>query len=302
MNHVGPDAPSTSLRAGPRLGGAQGLPVELPELRSGGRVEVPGRYATMACCYNSAVFRKILVVITGLAGAIVCPAQEASPPPKPQVKVHMLNVCAPSPEEQQEIASALSRVPAKPSFSPDFEVDRGRSVLDPSANPLITGNSTPMSSDTASADFVRIRHDFTGQSIFSTVQYSFSRDSKQMVETLVFRVREAKDLLQISIEDSASTVTTAAAMLGAGTPASRIRLERFGKSSVVLARCSGEGEGPAPDQSTYEPLFASASAVLSDYRRILGAKATVPAELARVGGLGVATKPPAKKLSTPDHK
>ena len=247
------------------------------------------------------MFRKILVIATGLAGALVCSAQEASPPVKPQVKVHMLNVCAPSPEEQQEIASALSHVPAKPSFSPDFEVDRGRSLLDPGANPLIAANNAPMPSGTASADFVRIRHDFTGQSVYSTVQYSFSRDSKQMVETLVFRVREAKDLLQVSIEDSASTVTTATAMLGAGTPASRIRLERFGKSSVVLARCSGEGEGPPPDQSAYEPLFASASAVLSDYRRILGAKAAVPAELTRIGGLGVATKPPAKQLGTREH-
>lgn len=223
-------------------------------------------------------------------------------PPKPQVQVHMLNVCAPSPEEQQEIASALSRIPAKPSFSSDFEVDRGRSVLDPRTNPLIAANNAQMAADSASADFVRIRHDFTGQSVYSSVQYSFSRDSKQMVETLVFRVREAKDLLQISIEDSASTVTTAAAMLGAGTPASRIRLERFGKSSVVLARCSGEGEGPPPDQSAYEPLFASASAVLSDYRKILGAKTTVPAELAKISGLGQATKPPPKKVSTPEHK
>jgi hypothetical protein len=241
------------------------------------------------------VFRKILVVSTGLAGALFCSAQEASAPPKPQVKVNMLNVCAPSPEERQEIAAALARIPAKPSFSPDFEVDRGRSVLDPGANPLLAGGSTPMTSDTASADFVRIRHDFTGQSVFSTVQYSFSRDSKQMVETLVFRVREPKDLLQISIEDSASSVTTAAVMLGAATPASRIRLERFGKPSVVLARCTGESEGPPPDQSAYEPLFASASSLLSGYRRILGARAMVPAELGRIGNTAAAGKPPAKK-------
>ena len=246
------------------------------------------------------MFQKILRVTTILAAAFLCPAQEASPP-KPQVKVNMLNVCAPSPEEKQEIASALARVPAKPSFSPDFEVDRGRSVLDPSTNPLIAGSSTTsISSDTDSADFVRIRHDFTGQSFFVTVQYSFSRDSKQMVETLVFRVRDPKDVLQISIEDSASSVTTAAVMLGAGTPANRIRLERFGKPSVVLARCTGEGDSPAPDQSAYEPLFASASLLLSDYRRILGAKAMVPAELARVGNSGVPAKPAAEKAA-PSH-
>ena len=247
------------------------------------------------------MFQKILIATTILAAAFLCLAQEASAPPKPQVKVNMLNVCAPSPEEKQEMASALARVPAKPSFSRDFEVDRGRSVLDPGANPLIAGSSTaPISSDSDSADFVRIRHDFTGQSFFLTVQYSFSRDSKQMVETLVFRVRDPKDVLQISIEDSASSVTTAAVMLGAGTPASRIRLERFGKPSVVLARCTGEGDSPAPDQSAYEPLFASASSLLSDYRRILGAKAMVPAELARVGNAGAPAKPVAKKPGPSD--
>lgn len=246
------------------------------------------------------MFRKILLV-TALSGSgFFCLAQEATPP-KPQVKVHMLNVCAPSPDEQQEIATALSRIPAKPSFSPDFEVDRGRSVLDASTNPLIGTNSAPMTSDTASADFVRIRHDFNGQSFFSTVQYSFSRDNKQMVETLVFRVREPKDLMQVSIEDSASSVTSAAVMLGAGTPASRIRLERFGKSSVVLARCTGEGNAPAPDQSAYAPLFSSASATLSDYRRILGVKALVPAELTRISGTGAAVKSPAKKPGTTGH-
>ena len=58
-------------------------------------------------------------------------------------------------------------------------------------------------------------------------------------------------------------------MLATNTPVSHIRLERFGKSSIALARCMATEAGPAPDQSAYEPLFASASAVVSDYRRIL---------------------------------
>jgi len=105
-----------------------------------------------------------------------------------------------------------------------------------------------------------------------------------MVETLVFRVREPKNLLQVAIEDSASVVTSPATMLTSSTPASRIKLERFGKSSVVLARCTGSEAGPAPDQSAYEPLFQSASAILSNYRGLLGARTTVPAELERIGG------------------
>jgi len=194
----------------------------------------------------------------------------------------MLNVCSPSADEQQEISAALSRIPSHPAFSPDFEIDRGRSLLDQSTA-LLTGTGTPQPPDeVASADFVRIRHDFSGDVTYSNVQYSFSRDSRQMVETLVFRVREPKDLLQVSIEDSASSVTTPAAMLGAATPASRVKLERFGKSSVVLARCSGQAGGPAPDQTAFEPLFAAASAVLSHYRGLLEAKQLIPVELARI--------------------
>ena len=141
-----------------------------------------------------------------------------------------------------------------------------------------------MSSDPGTANWVRIRREFSVQALFSTVQYSFSIDPKNMVETLVFRVRDPKDLLQVSIEDSASAVTTPATMLTSGTPASRIKLERFGKSSVVLARCFASEAGPAPDQSAYEPLFQSASAILSNYRGLLGARTTVPEELERVSG------------------
>jgi hypothetical protein len=127
------------------------------------------------------------------------------------------------------------------------------------------------------------------QALFSTVQYSFSNDGKNMIETLVLHVRDPKDLVQLSIEDSASSVTSPAAMLAASSPASRIKLERFGKSSVVLARCTAAEDGPAPDQSAYEPLFASASLVLTNYRTLLNARHTVPDELARVA---IATSKP----------
>jgi len=80
---------------------------------------------------------------------------------------------------------------------------------------------------------------------FSTVQYSFSNDGQNMVETLVLRVRDAKDLMQVSLEDSASSVTSPADMLAVDNPVNRIRLERFGTSSVALARCTAS-EGGAP--------------------------------------------------------
>ena len=209
-------------------------------------------------------------------------AQDAPAQKTPPVKVNVLNVCTPSQEDQQLIAAALASIPKRPSFSADFEVDRGRSVLDPSSNPLMATGAMASAGDTAIADFVRMRHDLGGNSPFATVQYSFSRDPKQMVETLAFRVRDPKDLLQLSLEDNASAVTTAAAMLSSSTPVSRIKLERFGKSSIVLARCSSMETGQPVDQSKYEPLFASATAALEGYRDLLGVRALVPEELARI--------------------
>jgi hypothetical protein len=228
------------------------------------------------------VFRKILAFCAAVA-APLCVAQEHSAPQRPQVKVNILNVCSPSSQEQQEIASALAHVSKRPEFSQDFEVDRGRSVLDVSANPLMAaGPAAPANHDSATADFVRIRHDLSGTGTYGTVQYSFSRDNKQMVETLVFRVRDPKELLQLSIDDDASAVTSPGVMLSSTTPASRIKLERFGKSSVVLARCQGLEGSPPVNQSAYEPLFESASAVLLNYRNLLEVKTLVPQELIRI--------------------
>ena len=230
------------------------------------------------------------LIIIGLV-----PSAGAQQPAQPKVKVNMLNVCSPSPEEQQEIASALARIPKQPLFSPDFEVDRGRSTLEERPDFLKVGESAQFSSDSGTAEWVRIRREFSVQALFSTVQYSFSHDSKNMVETLIFHVRDPKDLMQVAIEDNASSVTTPATMLSTSTPAGRIKLERFGKSSVVLARCPGTEGSPPPDQSAYEPLFQSATAIVTNYRNLLAARQTVPAELARVSTVGATkSKPPAK--------
>jgi hypothetical protein len=230
----------------------------------------------------------LILAAATLAGAQQQPSASAN---QPQVKVNMLNVCTPSADEKQEIAAALAKVPKQPLFGPDFEVARGRSSLDQSANLLQPAAVTQGSGQSDSARWVRMRREFSVQALFSTVQYSFSTDPKNMVETLVFRVRDPKDLLELTIEDSASAVTTPATMLTTDTPASRIKLERFGKSSVVLARCYASEAGPAPDQSAYEPLFRSATGIVANYRAILGAKHTVPDELARVSAVGAKPKP-----------
>jgi hypothetical protein len=131
------------------------------------------------------------------------------------------------------------------------------------------------------------------------VQYSFSNDGLTMVETLVLHVRDPKDLIQVSLEDSASAVTSSEAMLGSSTPVSRVRLERFGKSSVALARCQATEGGPAPDQSAYEPLFRGASEVVANYRGLLGAKTIVPEELSKIPAAAKPKVTPTSKMKKP---
>jgi len=213
----------------------------------------------------------------------------------------MLNVCTPSAEEQKEIASALARIPKQPLFTSDFEISHGLSTLTDAPNFLQPGQSTEVAGEPSVARYVRIRREFSVQALFASVQYSFSNDGHNMVETLVLHVRDPKDLIQVSMEDSASAIGSSATMVAANTPVSRIRLERFGKSSVALARCNGAENGPPPDQSAYEPLFRSGSEILANYRRLLGAGRIVPAELAQIPSPG--SKPAAKnKIARPTEE
>jgi len=214
----------------------------------------------------------------------------------------MLNVCTPSAQEQKEIAAALARVPRQPLFATDFEVSRGRSTLTDMPAFLEAGQPGHVAGEPSVASYVRIRREFSVQAMFSSVQYSFSNDGVTMVETMVLHVRDPKDLIEVSLEDSASAVTSSEAMLISNTPVSRVRLERFGKASVALARCQATAAGPAPDQSAYEPLFRSASELMIDYRGLLGVKTVVPQELAEIKGVskaGSTRKRAAKPKTSP---
>jgi hypothetical protein len=233
------------------------------------------------------VFPHRILILTAALAALASAQQ-------PPVKVNVINVCSPSAEEQKELSAALTKVPGKPAFSKDFEVARGHSTLDQSTP--IPGMPPLPAGAVSAADWVRVRREFPDATLFSNVQYSFSVDSANMVETLVLRVRDPKELMQVSIEDSASAVTSAAAMLSTSTPVSRVKLERFGKSSVVLARCSG-GEGtPATDQKLYEPIFQAASSIMERYRDALGARKMVPDELARLA-VGASAKATTKAVA-----
>jgi len=178
-----------------------------------------------------------------------------------QVHINYLNVCTPSEADKQEIVSALERIPTAPRFGPEFEIARGRS----------TAPDAPI------ASWVRLRREFPPDAPLTNAQYSVSLDAKDIIETMVFRWREPKEVMQVSIEDSVSSVAAPATVVSTDTPASRIRVERFGKASLGLSRCA------QADQTAYESVFTAASHVMSRYRTALGVRVSVPPELARLG-------------------
>jgi len=183
--------------------------------------------------------------------SVFATAQQPLPHPQ-QVKVHVLNPCTPSPQEQKEIAVPLPKVPKRPIFTPDFEVARGRSTLDHDA--IRSGGNTRMSREPATAS-------------------------------------DPTHLAQLSVADNAAAVTGAAAMLGSAIAVTRIRLERLGKRSVVLARCMASESNPPPDKSAYEPLSRDGSSLMDRHRTLLQARQTVPEELANVGSALVKSNP-----------
>lgn len=187
----------------------------------------------------------------------------------PPVKVNILNVCTPNGEDERDLKAALARAPKAPSFASDYEISRGVSTLEQGK----------------SARYVRLRRDFKSDSPLATIQYSLSTDPESTVETLVFRGRDVKDLLALSIEDNLSTsASKAAAVVASDTPASRVRVERLGKSTVALARCE------KVDQSQYEPIFTQASSVLAEYRRVLKLKTMLANDIAWLGSQRIAPR------------
>jgi hypothetical protein len=204
-------------------------------------------------CYNLGVrIRPCLLPLAVLSLIVPTLAQDA---PKqddkqgPPVKVNYLNVCNPTDAEKDEINAALDRIPKKAAFAQDFEVTRGRSTMQ----------------DAEPARYIRLRRDLATDAFFSNVLYSLSTDASNTVETLVIKVKDPKDLFSIALEDHISaSVANPASVLDVNTPVSRIKLERFGKSNLVLSRC------PGADQTSYDSLFEKASTLLAGYRKSLG--------------------------------
>lgn len=204
-----------------------------------------------------------LIAVFSSAGSLL-----AQQPAEPQIKVNYLNVCVPPEGEKAEILGALNRLPSEPRFSADFEIARGRTtVTEDQTNPAAKASMPEISR------WIRIRKEFVEGSPYLNAQYTFSLTGGNAEESLVLRVRDPKDVMQVSISDEAESLTNPAQIVSVRTPADRIRLERFGKSSLVLARCKGA------DQTAYEPLFQKASDVLNLYRGQLGARPIVAQDL-----------------------
>lgn len=216
--------------------------------------------------YNAPVLRLTAALLLLCASWAMAQKQPQTPP----VRVNILNVCTPSEAEQKELAAALARLSRNPRFGPDYEVARGHSTAD----------------DGRAADWVRIRREYLADSPLRAVQFSFSVNPKDNRETLVFYSRETKDVLQVALEDEVAAGTAPDVVLASNTPVNHIRVERYGKPSLVLARC------PNADQSAYEPLFRSASEIMAAYRSRLQARQIIPSELGRlVAGPGGGKRP-----------
>jgi len=206
-------------------------------------------------------------------------AQQTEPSKTPQVRVNYLNVCTPSADEQKELRLVLDRIPRDPHFGVDMEVSRGISTLS-NSDLLATGGVVKVPGPHPVSQWVRIRHEFPDGSPVENSQYSFSVAQGQVSETLVFHFRDEKNVMQVSLSESVDAASNPAQVAALDTPAARIRIERFGKPSIVLARC------PSVNQAIYEPLFRMASDRFSTYRHALGVKNTIPAELSRLPRIG----------------
>ncbi|MGA3210724.1 MAG: hypothetical protein ABSD20_05405 [Terriglobales bacterium] len=177
-----------------------------------------------------------------------------------QLRLNVVNACTPDETEKNEISAALAHIPEHPRFTSDYEIARGHT-----------------NDNKGASDWVRLRREFSGNSAFTSVQFLLSVSGPSIEETLVLHLKGSKpgEPLQISLEHETSE-GTAAAVLAAGAPPNRIRLERYGKPSLILARC------PQADQQAYEPLFAAAASRFMQYRAAMNARSTVTAELAKM--------------------
>jgi hypothetical protein len=225
-------------------------------------------------------------VVGALLGCVLCgvlatsaSAQEApsnsgasnSAELQPKIQVNFLNTCRPAAGDLEVMGKALAQFKERPRFGVDFEISRGVTTLTEAEARAV---GAPEGSAAAPSAWVRIRREFPEKAPLTDAQYSLSVEGDGASEALALHVRDSREVLQILISDTVSG--SAAQVVKAVTPPDRIRIERFGKGSIVLARCA------KIDQSAYEPLFAAAGGILEQYRAAMAVRTVVPAELAHL--------------------
>lgn len=215
--------------------------------------------------YNRPVLKPAIAAAILFAGRVAAQQAPKPQPAEPQVKLNYLNVCTPSADEQAQMKAALAKLQVKPAFSRDFEISRGQATLQ----------------DAPDARFVRFRRDMAAESPLLTAQYSMSSDSQSIVETIVLRLRDPREFHEVSLEDRVSAGAMApSALLTVDTPVSRIRIERLGKSSLVLARCQDS------DQSGYEAIFRQGAEIMAQYRKAMELGSVIRSDVAWLSNAG----------------
>jgi hypothetical protein len=229
------------------------------------RAELKSRYhrALLLCALLA------LVVFGAQATAFA----QAGANAQPRVQLNFVNTCRPAPPEIEQLKRALARVNEPPHFSSDFEIARGQTLLS-GEEALAAG--LPADAPPTPSSWIRIRHDFPEKAALLDAQYSLSVQAGEASETLALHLRDSREALEVWISTSAAG--GAAEMLKAETPPERIRVERYGKPSIVLARCA------AADQSAYEPIFLTAGEILHRYRAAMAVATVAPSEFARLPG------------------
>lgn len=220
--------------------------------------------------------RLLLIVLCCGLPAELAAAQEVPPPataPQTRIQVNFLNTCRPAQGDLEEMGRALERVKELPSFTADFEISRGVTTLT-EAEARAAG--APPGSGGAPSQYVRIRKELPENAPLTDAQYSLSLEGSSASEILALHLRDSREVLQILISNSVTG--TPAQVVKLDTPPDRIRIERFGKASIVLARCG------AVDQAAYEPLFQAAGNILGKYRAAMAVSSLVPSELAQLPG------------------
>ena len=222
---------------------------------------------------KSVLLQSLCITILLAAGLLAQDAPSTPAMPQTKIQVNFLNPCHPAEADLEAMARALAQIKDKPSFTPDFEIFRGLTTLS-EAEAQAAG--APAGSGGTPSTWVRIRREFPEKAILTNVQYSLSVAGGSTSEVLALHLRDSREVLEILISDSVTG--RPAEVVQVNTPPERIRIERFGKPSIVLARCG------ALDQSVYEPMFRIATGIFEKYRAAMAVRTVVAAELARLPG------------------